>query len=134
MNYKFLEHTADLSIRVFGNDLSEIICNSVFATADLIYPVKRLSKNARTGRNYSFVSREEMLVKILTDVINEFELNLTLYFCCDSLEIKEKSAFISMSGHAFTRMPSVRNVLKSATYHDLSMNAVNGHVDLTFDL
>lgn len=134
MKFKFLENTADLSVRVYGKDISEIIKNSIFATASTIHSLNGLSENSEFSGSYQFHSLEEMLVKVLNDVVFEFDVNAALYFRCTWLDLGEGTLSIKISGHRFRRRPSARNLIKSVTYHNLSLKPETGQIDITFDL
>src|SRR3989344_2380867 len=43
IKYEFLDHTADIKLRVYGKDLGEMFENSVLAISEYLSPEKRIS-------------------------------------------------------------------------------------------
>lgn len=63
MNYKLLDHTADLKVEIFGRDLPELFANAAFMLFDVMVDLERVKE----------VQSEE--VKIASDDLSELFLD-----------------------------------------------------------
>ena len=99
MDYELLEHTADIKLKIYGNDFADLLENSGHALSDLILPGKNKSEIAREF-SIEGDSDEQLLVKFLNELIYLLQSE-NLIFC--KFDIDDNPMYD----------------VKAATYHDL---------------
>ena len=128
IKYKILDNTADILVRVYGEDSSIILSNSIYAVASLIHR-KGLKENIEHTERIKAEITPYVVVDMMNFVIFEFETNRTLYF---SSELQD--SVVKLKGHRFARSIKPSNSVKAATYHNLPAQLVQGHLDITLDI
>ena len=128
------DNTADITIRIFAGNPSELLQNTVYAIASLIHRIVGLRSEARTEYSAKYNSLESASVDIANFVISEFEISNTLYYLVRDVKFEQGYVLGQLRGHHFPTPTKVRNVLKAATYHNLHFNVRDGYMDLTVDV
>ena len=135
--YEVIDHTADISVKVSGKTLSELLMNSALAMMDIICDlgsVKPLRgfKFSATGSSY-----EQLIVNLLQEILYMHEVN-GLVFCRFEININEKNeAEVTCWGEEtdFSRH-DLLNDIKAVTYSGLKVENINGEISatITFDI
>jgi SHS2 domain-containing protein len=128
IRYRILDNTADILVRIYGEDSAAILSNSLYAVASLIH---------RNGMRINAIHTDTIkgdispyfIVDMMNFVISEFDTNRILYFSC---ELQESG--IILNGHRFVRNIKPINSVKAATYHNLPAHIVPGYLDITLDV
>lgn len=124
MNYELLDHTTDLRIRVYGKSFEDLMSNAGHAIADLILPDVK-----RSDRIHSFKvsgsSKEQILVRFLNELIYLIQTEYVVYREFDISE-KDCEYSVNCTGSTIGTSDFPEYDLKGATYHDLSVEFVNG--------
>ena len=124
--YEFINHTADLGIKVRGLSLKELFENAARAMFDLIVDLDTVE----TRNQMTIEIRGEQLEELLADWLRDL-----LYRCNgDQYLLKEfKIGKISLGGlkarvggeKLDTSRHSLRREIKAVTYHDLEIRKLN---------
>jgi SHS2 domain-containing protein len=128
IKYRILDNTADILIRIYGEDSATILSNSIYAVASLIHR-KKMTINAVETHQINAEITPLVIVNMMNLVISEFEANMILYFLC---ELQDSS--VILKGHKFARSTKTINSVKAATYHNLPSRIVPGYLDITLDV
>ncbi|MGC8515083.1 MAG: archease [Thermoplasmata archaeon] len=128
IKYKILDNTADILIRVYGEDSATILSNSIYALASLLHRVG-IRINAEHTETIKAEITPYVIVDMMNLVISEFEMNRILYFACEL-----QDSILTLKGHMFTRSIKPKNSVKAATYHNLPARIVPGYLDITLDI
>jgi len=135
--YQLLEHTADISVRIFGRDLKALFRNSAIALFEIIsqrrnqnrLPVKQIAIK-KSAENI-----EELLIAWLSELISLSDAENLIFdkFKINKLTDKKIEAVVSgMSRDNFR----IKTEIKAATYHELKIEkAKNGwQAQVIFDV
>ena len=137
--YEFLEHTADVRVRIYGVTSEELFENAAFALFSLLtdYKPQRIKERTLT---LDAEIQEDLLVHWLNELI-------TLFFTYKflpaqySLKIEEKPSTkvlqAVVSGEDFDPYKNKINMeIKAATYHEVKIEKDKGgfKVDIIFDV
>jgi len=124
VEYRLLEHTADLGIEVRAADLAELFARAGAALADLLYDPAPVAETLYREVLLDERDREILLVRWLNELIFLREVEEFLW---KRVEVEIDGAFrlrAVLLGEAFEATRHVpRTGLKAATYHMLCIEA-----------
>ncbi|OQX88359.1 MAG: hypothetical protein B6D55_00255 [Candidatus Omnitrophica bacterium 4484_70.2] len=137
--FELIEHTADIGVRVYAEDLKELFKNSAQALISLLVNEKKEGRKEKAIK-LEAESLEELLVNWLNELISLFFAEKFLFCSCD-LEIKEnkplKTLEAKIKGIDFDPYSNKINMeIKAATYHNLKIKKKQDklEVDIIFDI
>ena len=131
MNYEILEHTADLKLRVYGNDFTDILVNSSFAMADLLFP-----GDLKQDKNYRFEitgdSDDQILVRLLNELVYILQTK-KLLFKVFNIEKTGKNLYsVNCKGAEIAYTDEINYDIKGVTYHDLLIEKTGNKIKAEF--
>ena len=137
-NYEIIEHTADIGIRVFGQDLKSLFTNSAAAMFDCIVQEKKSPGDSQAKKikiDLKTKNLEELFVRWLSELLSLADLKGLVFtdFKIHRLTSRELKATISgQAQHHF----DFKREIKAVTYHDLKIEKQNqGYVaQVIFDV
>jgi SHS2 domain-containing protein len=120
--YQFLEHTADVCVKVYGKDLKTLFKNSAIALFEIIAEKKhqKLSQAKQVIIKKSSGNIEELLINWLGELISLSETKDLIFnkFKIAKLTDKRIEAIVSGAKREDYR---IKTEVKAATYHELSI-------------
>ena len=135
-DYKIIDHTADIGIKITGRFLTEIFWKAMHATADLLSGGIEIKPRIERGFSTKEENIETALVSILEEIIYFFEKDSFLPSMC-SVRIKEDVYEIRLKGDIVSA-EDIKNgtEIKAVTYHQLEVKEVrNGYqATVIFDI
>ncbi len=133
--YKFLEHTADILFRAYGDDPNELFENSAEALESVMIDLKSIDVKGVKRVNLSSDTYENLLFDWLSEIIVLFEVDS---FAIRKFNVKiiDKSLSAECSGERIDkRKHKLKIEVKAVTYHNLEiMRDVRYYVDVTLDV
>lgn len=124
--YEFINHTADLGIRVSGPSLEELFENAAWAMFDLIVDLDTVEVRDEAAIEIRGEQREELLADWLRDLLYRYNGHeyLLKEFKIENmsprgLKAKVRGEKVDMSRH------SLKREIKAVTYHDLEIRKLN---------
>jgi SHS2 domain-containing protein len=138
LKFEELEHTADAGLRVFGNDLREILENAAEGMFSLIGTVKFEERDVVERRlEFPYDTAEEALLQWLRALLLEFDLR-GFFPVRVSLELQPARAAALMHGITFDpQRHALRSELKAVTQHGLRVRSRPGgglEAEVIFDV
>jgi len=130
--YERIEHTADLAIRVTGEDLPDLFANAAAALFDLM-----AEPPAAVDRRHEVVVESIDLEGLLVDWLNKLifmhEVNGETYTRFEITALSETELRATISGGATTRK---LKTIKAATFHELIVaeTEVGAQAQIIFDV
>jgi protein archease len=128
MKFKFIDHTADLAVRVFGNTREELFRNA--ATA-LYQALGRFELNpSRITHRFELQenSSEELLVAFLSELLFQFDTHRFLFDKITFEELAPNHLSAQIEGAEIDLPKSEPNYeIKAVTYHQTEIIDVDGH-------
>lgn len=127
MQYKILEHRADLKIKAYGKDLAELFVNAALAMASqqamsIDRQADEKSKGLKEPEEVIIESADlkSLLVDWLNEILYRSDVNAKVYFDFEIEELNESPAKLKakISGRPFEQK---KLDIKAATYHDLDI-------------
>lgn len=130
--YQILEHPADLKIKAYGKDLSELFDNILKAIFEATSP-KLLNKKIKTEIKVKSENLENLLVDFLSELIYQMDLNNSIYLKSNFKKLTEKELVGEFFGQ---KVKNFQTEIKAVTWHDLEIKKENNFWQATiiFDI
>ena len=131
MNYEILDHTADIKIRVFGNNFIEILANSAYAIADLLLP-----GDIMQDKNYYFeidgTTDDQILVRLLNELVYILQTKKLLFKFFDIEKTSKNLYLVHCRGTEIKYSDEINYDIKGVTYHDLLIEKTGNKLKAEF--
>jgi SHS2 domain-containing protein len=126
VNYKIIDHTADLGIMVKGPDEKGLFVNAAYAMTDLMVKGDITTKTVNKDISIKGVDFPDLMVKWLGEILYLFNGEKLLVH---SIKIKSISPIMLQSTLTFSTFEpkhhQVKREIKAATYHQIFVDKVN---------
>lgn len=131
--FKILEHTADLKIKVWGKDLPELFKNAADAMFDAMSGKSEI-RNSKHETNYKFQIKnlkltaqdhESLLVNFLNELLYLSDVNNQGYRIKD-IGFRKNKEFELKAELIPYPLPPLEIEIKGATYHNLKIEKKTG--------
>jgi len=139
-NYEFIEHTADIGIRVKGRDLEELFSNAALAMFDIIAERKSEIRSQKLEtRNIAVEQKADNLDELFINWLNELlSLSSAKELIFSDLKIKKIQDNILRAKAIGQNIKDyqVKTEIKAATYHQLRIEktADGWQAEVIFDV
>jgi SHS2 domain-containing protein len=125
LNYKILDHTADIGIEVLGKTKKEALANTVEAMFDLISDSKNISVVQEKELIITGADMADMLINLLRETLYMFHSQMWLCKRCEILELSEEKIIARVAGEPYdARKHQLKMEIKAVTYHTLKIERV----------
>ncbi|MFA5090877.1 MAG: archease [Candidatus Omnitrophota bacterium] len=138
-NYEFIEHTADIGIRVKGKDSEDLFKNAALAMFDIIAEKKDKARSESRQRKIEVRqeagSLEELLVNWLNELLSLSAAEELIFFNFQSLQLKNNKLKVEVIGRGFVDY-IIKTEIKAATYCGLKLEQVYSgwQAEIIFDV
>jgi SHS2 domain-containing protein len=125
--FRFLDHTADLGILVYGRNLEELFGNAGEAFFDIITDLRRVREDTEKTIRVESSSLEDLMVNWLGELLYLHDVDGLLFksFSIDELNGGKMKA--RARGEAFQEERHViKTEIKAVTYHQLQVKEERG--------
>ena len=122
--YELINHTADLGIKVEGNNLAQLFKNAAFALIHLIFGQIPEPDEKATNIPVSIKGEDlsDLMVNWLSEVLYLFEGEKKVVCDIEVRQISEKKLYAILTITEFDRKKHpVQYEIKAVTYHQLSV-------------
>ncbi|MBL7141651.1 archease [Patescibacteria group bacterium] len=122
-DYELLEHTADLKIRAYGQDLKEVFSNMLKGMSESIQPVVS-GQSPIVNRKVNIKSKdlESLLINFLSEALYLSDVNNEVYFKAEFKILTDKELKGKIKGKKFN---SLQTEIKAVTWHDLEVKKID---------
>ena len=117
--YEQLEHTADLALRVFGQDLHQLFANAAYAMFSQLTDIKHIAPSVQHSVRVQGTDYESLLVNWLNELVYLHETRGEVYSAFDIHELSPRGLRATVHGE---QSEDIHTIIKGATYHDLTIN------------
>lgn len=130
MGYRFVEHTADLGIEVWGESLDELFAEALVAFTDTLTEVERVDEQREVTIELSAPGLEELLVAWLEELLFLYETEGLLCRRAEVAVVELPDGPTLAAGafgevHDLDRQP-LKTLVKAITYHRLAVTRKAG--------
>ncbi len=137
--FRFLEHTADAYVEVYGADLEEAFGNAGAAMTDVMTELETIEPKDKEKFVVEAQDEPALLYNWLEELLLEFELKGKLYSRFEVTDIQKTSKGFKLEAKAWgeaydsNKHPSKVGI-KAATYHQMEILKKPGSVVVRFIL
>ena len=118
MRYKYIDHTSDLGVEIYGKDLPELFENGLFTIFDNILDLDKVEIREIRKIELSSSTMEELLIDWFRELIFLFS---TKYFIAKELKavkIEDNKLSAEIAGEIFdVKRHKIKIEIKTPTYH-----------------
>lgn len=126
-NYRFIDHTADLGLEIFGRDPSDLFEQAAYALTDLLTDPSQLKGRRQHTFKISGLDWEDLLINWLRELLYLYNGDALLVARVDILAIEQTRLHAVVATDAFQAgRHEIRNEIKAVTYHQLEVKPVGG--------
>jgi SHS2 domain-containing protein len=120
--YEFLEHTADICVKVYGRDLKELFQNAAAALFEIISEKKPgvPSQTKTLSVEKSAENLEELLIAWLNELISLSEARDLIFEGFNIQELTDNKIKAKLEGIGRGCL-KIKTEVKAATYHELKI-------------
>ncbi len=134
MRYEFLEHTADIGLKAYGETLEEIFANAALGMFDLMTDVSMVEPRGELEVLVDSRDPESLMVDWLTELLYVHEME-NVYLSEFDVRIRELSLRAAVRGEVVDPSRHPGEVLvKAVTYHMIEVNPKEGYAVVIFDI
>jgi len=120
MNYKLIDHTADLGIEVYGSNPKELFENAGYAMFDIITDTNRLTVRSETALNVAGEDLPDLLVNWLRELLYLWTGKGLLVKIINIISFSEKALSANIKFEPFApERHLLKSELKAVTYHQI---------------
>lgn len=130
--FEEVEHTADLAIRVWGEDFFVLLSQAAKGMYDLLSPQIEVDNTVKHTFAVGEGSKEMILVDFLNELLFLFEVE-KVYFNSFSFNEDPSGLLVDAKGK---KVKSAGRYIKAVTFHDLDIHKNNSGFEttITFDV
>jgi SHS2 domain-containing protein len=126
--YEFIDHTADIGLRIFGNDLPALFQNAGFALFDVIADISKVMPVEKRTYHLQRDTLEELLVEWLSALLYTFDTEQILFRNFSVITLDHTSLVAEAEGEPMnTNIHSIETEVKAVTYHNLNVSQDSGN-------
>lgn len=133
--FEILEHTADIKIRVYGEDLEALFKNAVLAMAEIQKSKVKIQKLKVTSKKLKIISidKESLLIDFLNRILAESDINQIVYPKMKILKLTDTEIETEIFGYKVDRFDED---IKAVTYHGIEIEKKENvwQTDIVFDI
>ncbi len=134
VRYEFLEHTADVGLKAYGNTLEEIFENAALGMFDLMTDVRTVERRGEVQVRVESLDLESLMVDWLTELLYVHELENVFL---SEFQVAIDGLSLQATARGETLDPSRHPLdlaIKAVTYHLIEVNARKGYATVIFDI
>jgi SHS2 domain-containing protein len=126
MRYRYIDHTSDLGVEIFGKDLPELFSNGLFTIFDNILDLDKVEIKETRKIELSSSTLDELLIDWFRELLFLFG---TEYFVAKELKqikIEDNKLSAEIAGEIFdVKRHKIKIEIKTPTYHMFKINKTN---------
>jgi SHS2 domain-containing protein len=135
--FEILDHTADIGIIVYGEDLKALFENAGEAFFHLITDMKRVRRSVRRRIEIGKESLERLMVDWLSELLYLHDVEYLLFREFKIESVGEDGLRAMVRGEPFQKgVHVIKTEVKAVTYHQIEVRKENGRwrAQIIFDL
>ena len=131
--------TADAGIKVWGDDLRQLVCNSILATVNEMVDLSKVEPKDEVILEVESAGFPYLLADILNEILYLFDAKKFVPSVCEVLQLEPEGKYAKLLLKGEKYNPSKHGkklLLKAATYHRLRMEKENNRykAEIIFDI
>jgi len=121
-NFRFIDHTGDLGVEVFGENLSALFQHAGEAFTEIITDAETIVTRESIPVSLKAEQIEDLLVRWLNEFVFLFDTKGLLFRVFNIASIDDRHIEATVQGEPYDeRRHPIKTTVKSATYHQLEV-------------
>ena len=126
--FELIEHTADVGIKAYGKNPHHLFSNSAYGMFSLITDLSTVSPKEKIGIKLTSLSREELLIAWLNELLYHFNQSKILLKKFNIKELNGEHLLAEVFGERYDKKKHrLKMEVKAATYHQLKIEQVTNN-------
>ncbi len=123
--YEIIDHTADIGIKAYGEDLKELFANAAYGMFDILADLKNVRLKESLDIKVEAPNVEELFLSWLSELLYQYNSKKIIFkeFLFDKLTQKEISARAQGEKWDLKRH-RLKTEIKAVTYHELKVQKI----------
>jgi SHS2 domain-containing protein len=122
--YRFIDHTADFGLEIFGRNPADLFGQAARALTDLLTDPCLLKEQRRRTLEIEGSDWEDLLINWLRELLYLFNGEAQLVAGVDIVSVKQTRLRAKVATEAYRQgHHEIRNEIKAVTYHQLEVKA-----------
>jgi len=136
MDFEIVDHTADVGIIAYGNNIKQAFANAAKGLFSLIAELDDIEEDLHRDIEITATDKEGLLVEWLNELIYLFDTEYIIFKRFDITELNNKQLKARSYGEKVDcSRHKLKTGVKATTYHMLKVNKCNGYqVQVLFDI
>jgi len=126
--YEEIEHTADLALHVWGEDLKSLFVNAALGMFHLVGDCSQDPPQVHDHIKLEAPDKESLLVDWLNELLYLHEIHNACYYCFDIHDLTPTSIVADVAGNPIQK---IRKGVKAATFHNLHISRSSSGYETT---
>ena len=120
--FDIIEHTADVGITAYGEDMNQLYSNASLALFSLITDIQSIKENLQHQVEINSANRDNLLVEWLNELIYLFDAEHLLFNRCEIASLNNNQLKATCYGEKFDpARHRIKMDVKAATYYMLEV-------------
>ncbi|MEA3476010.1 MAG: archease [Candidatus Cloacimonadota bacterium] len=138
MKYRFIDHTADLSVEFFGKTIEELFVNSALSLSEIVFNATQSEIRNTIGKihlNFSAKDLAVLYIDFLREILFQINTNFRYFYNIDIDKFLNNEISISCYYHTLN-LDKIAQEIKAVTYHNIGIKKEKGIYSavVTFDI
>lgn len=122
IKYEFINHTADIGIKVRGKTLRELFANAGYAMFDILTEIKKVSPRENINIKVPGGQIEDILADWLRELLLKFNIDGWVLAGFDVSKVDKSGLEAIVSGEKMDPLKhKLKTEIKAVTYHNLKI-------------
>lgn len=118
MRYRYIDHTSDLGVEIFGKNLEELFANACFTIFDNILNLNSVEAKEKRTVTLKSSNLQDLFMDWLRELIFLFSYEYFIVKKVSKINLKANTLTAELGGEKFTRSRhQVKIEIKTPTYH-----------------
>lgn len=126
--YEIIDHTADVGLRAFGENLKELFKNFAVGMFEIITDLKDVKPKISLTIEVGAVTQEELLIDWLRELLYQYNVQEILFKSFEIEKMTGNRINAKVWGEKFdSRRHNLKTEIKAVTYHGLKIQKAEDH-------
>jgi SHS2 domain-containing protein len=133
--YELIEHTADMGLKAYGNNLAEVFANAAYGMFSIIAELDDVKEKEKRHIEIKGDDKEGLLFEWLNTLLYYFDVEGLIFNRFDIMEFGENTLKADCLGEKYNpKRHQLKTGIKSATYYMLEVDKKKKRVQVIFDV
>lgn len=135
--FEMIDHTADISIKVYGQNLKELFQNAAFGMFNILADLEGIKTSTELEIKVEALDKEELLIEWLDELLYDFYTKHIIFSKFDITELTDTKLTACVKGRFVGENRNrLKTEIKAVTRHNLHIEKKEDHyeVQIIFDV